>query len=382
MQIIDSDGHLHEPFDLFERHMEKEFYSMRPRIVDLRDEERDTGRWLVEGRLVPRLPFTRGVGGGGFRYQTPRHAQMKAKDNSLDDIEGRLKDLDQMRIDFQIVYPTALVWVFDLQNRELAAAVCRAYNNYVAEQCAKAPKRMNGVALVPIQDPPAASAEARRAVQKLGLAGVVIPGIVGTNPLHSKEFISFFETINELDVPIGFHAVTGMHDTPWADCFTDFFSTHVTAMPFSMMVGMMSLVRSGLLTTLPHLRCAFLEIGASWLPYWNWWVGKHIEHVLEPRAGRKESSWGREPYELPPTVHEPGEDILEGRILSGFEGDENLRPIIDQLGSKAFMYASDYPHSDMDWDGVETIKASEALTSAEKAALLGDNARRFYNLQI
>jgi len=79
MQVIDSDGHLHEPFDLFERHMEKEFSPMRPRIVDLRDEPRDTGRWLVEGRLVPRLPFTKGVGGGGFRYQTPRHREMRQK---------------------------------------------------------------------------------------------------------------------------------------------------------------------------------------------------------------------------------------------------------------------------------------------------------------
>ena len=382
MQVIDSDGHLHEPFDLFERYMEKEFYPMRPRIVDLRDEERDTGRWLVEGRLVPRLPFTKGVGGGGFRYQTPRHEQMKAKDNSLDDIEGRLQDMDRMEIDFQIVYPTALVWAFDLENKDLAAAVCRAYNNYIAEQCAKAPKRLGGVALVPIQDPAAAVTEARRAVQKLGLNGVVIPGIVGNTPLHAKEFVPFFETMNELDAPIGFHAVTGMHYTPWADCFTDFFATHVTAMPFSMMVGMMSMVHTGLLKKLPHLRCAFLEIGASWLPYWNWWVGKHIEHVLEPRAGRKESAWGREPYELAATVHAPNEDILAGRILSGFEGDENLRSIIDQLGSKGFMYASDYPHSDMDWNRVQTIKGSEALTSAEKADLLGENARRFYNLRI
>jgi predicted TIM-barrel fold metal-dependent hydrolase len=382
MQVIDSDGHLHEPFDLFERHIEKEFYSMRPRVVELREEQRDEGRWLVEGRLVPRLPFTKGVGGGGFRYQTPRHSQMKAKDNSLDDIEGRLQDMDEMGIDFQIVYPTAVVWVFDVENKELAAAACRAYNNYVAEQCAKAPKRLGGVALVPIQDPAAAVEEARRAVQKLGLLGAVIPGIVGNNPLHAKEFTPFFETMNELNAPIGFHAVTGMHYTPWADCFTDFFSTHVTAMPFSMMVAMMSMVRSGLLKALPHLRCAFLEIGASWFPYWTWWVGKHIEHVREPRAGRKESSWGREPYELPSTVHGPMEDILEGRILSGFETDENLRVILDQLGSKGFMYASDYPHSDMEWNRVQAIQGSEALSSAEKADLLGENARRFYNLQI
>lgn len=110
-------------------------------------------------------------------------------------------------------------------------------------------------------------------------------------------------------------------------------------------------------------------------------MGKHIEHVLEPRAGRKESAWEREPCELPATVHEPGEDILEGRILSGFEGDENLRSF-DQLGSKGFMYASDYPHGDMDWGRVQAIKGSEALSTDEKAALLGENARRFYNLSI
>src|SRR5207244_8697444 len=108
MQVIESDGHLHEPVDLFERHMEKEFFSMRPRIVDMRDEQRDTGRWLIEGKLVPRLPFTKGVGGGGFLYQTPRHGQMRAIDNSLDDIEGWLQDMEQMEIAFQIGYPTEL----------------------------------------------------------------------------------------------------------------------------------------------------------------------------------------------------------------------------------------------------------------------------------
>lgn len=107
-----------------------------------------------------------------------------------------------MEIDYQIVYPTALVCVFDMDNRELAAAVCRAYNNYIAEQCAKAPNRLGGVALVPIQDPPAAIGEARRAVQELGLQGVVIPGMVGNKPLHAKEFIAFFETMNEFDAPM------------------------------------------------------------------------------------------------------------------------------------------------------------------------------------
>jgi len=170
-------------------------------------------------------------------------------------------------------------------------------------------------------------------------------------------------------------------DTPWADCFTDFFSTHVTAMPFSMMVGMMSVARMGILARYPNLRCAFLEIGATWFPYWAWWVGKHIEHVRGPRGdGRHEGNWGRDPYTLPETIREPMEDILAGRILSGFEDDENLRAVIDQVGAGSLMYASDYPHSDMDWGRVAAIKNNDSITREERAALLGGNAQRFYKL--
>jgi hypothetical protein len=36
----------------------------------------------------------------------------------------------------------------------------------------------------------------------------------------------------------------------------------------------------------------------------------------------------------------------------------------------------------MEWNRVQAIKGSEALTVVEKADLLGGNAQRFYNLQI
>ena len=214
MLTIDSDGHLHEPFDLFDRYIEKEFHALRPRVIDMPGEPRDQGRWVAEGRVVPRIPFSRGVGGGGFNYPTPRHKQMKARDNSLDDVPGRLDDLDLMGVDYQVVFPTSLVWVFDLDNAELAGAVCRAYNDYVAEQCSKASKRLNAIAMVPIQDPTGAAEEAKRAVGELGLAGVLLPGMVGNRPLHAPEYEPFFAAVDELDTPIGFHAVTGMHDTP------------------------------------------------------------------------------------------------------------------------------------------------------------------------
>lgn len=379
MRVIDSDGHFHEPHYLFEEYIEKEYWSKRPRVAKIQGHALEEGRWVVEGRVVPRVPFSNGVGAGGFQYMTPRFKHMHMKDNSLDDVEGRLKDLDQLGIDVQVAYPTAFAWVYDVEDKGLAAACCRAHNNYVADRCKQAPNRLKGVALVPLQDPPAAIEEMRRAVKELGLAGVIIPGIIGQRPLHSPEFYPFFKAANDLDCPIGFHAVTGMHYTPWADCFKDFFSTHITAMPFSMMVALMSVTRMGIMEECPNLRCAFLEIDSTWLYYWARWVNKHVEDAPRVRSGHHlEPGWGEDPYLLPETSRDPMEYIKQGRFLTGYDEHEDLRYLIDRLGMKTFMYASDYPHSDTEWDRIPNTKALKALSDEEKSAMLGDNAARFY----
>ena len=53
----------------------------------------------------------------------------------LDDVEGRLKDLDKEGIDIQVAYPNIMAMASHLDNGDLAAAMCRAYNNYTAEKC-------------------------------------------------------------------------------------------------------------------------------------------------------------------------------------------------------------------------------------------------------
>jgi uncharacterized protein len=383
MIVIDSDGHMHEPYDLFERYIDKAYWSRRPRIVKIDGHPLDHGRWLFEGKMAPRMPMTAGVGAGGLRYKGPRHTRMHARDDTLDDVPGRLADMDQLGIDVMVVYPTALPWVSDLYDHDLAAACCRAYNDYVANQCRQAPERLKAVALVPMQDPSAAAEEARRAVRELGLVGVTIPGIVGNEPLSQPKFLPFFEAIAELDTALGLHAVTGMHYTPWSDCFRDFFQTHITCMPFSMMVGLTSMIRAGLFERFANLRVGYLEIGASWLPYWAWWVGHHVAEWEETnfQGSPDMADWGESSYKLPST-RRPLEYIQEGRIYSGFETDENLRQVIDGLGAGALMYASDYPHGDMSWTRVPETRAMENLTGAEKDALLGGNAARFYKLPL
>ncbi|MBI2182815.1 MAG: hypothetical protein HYU31_18610 [Deltaproteobacteria bacterium] len=71
-------------------------------------------------------------------------------------------------------------------------------------------------------------------------------------------------------------------------------------------------------------------------------------------------------------------------MLVGCEGNEWILPyVIKQCGAEAFSYASDYPH-EVDLVAAkqmihETIERPD-LTHAEKTAVLGENAKRFFRI--
>ncbi|HYA28934.1 MAG TPA: amidohydrolase family protein, partial [Acidobacteriota bacterium] len=85
------------------------------------------------------------------------------------DLATRLRDMDTEGIDVSVLFPTSSFAVNSMIERDYAIAYARAYNDFISDVCKQSP-RLKGVALVPLQDPQAAVAEANRAVTKLGLA--------------------------------------------------------------------------------------------------------------------------------------------------------------------------------------------------------------------
>ena len=79
-----------------------------------------------------------------------------------------------------------------LDDGDLAAAMCRAYNNYVAEQSRGFNGRIRPVAAVALQNPVEAAKEVRRAVKDLGLVGTVVTGTVRAKKSRRSLLRSFF----------------------------------------------------------------------------------------------------------------------------------------------------------------------------------------------
>ena len=111
--------------------------------------------------------------------------------------------MDREGIDVQVVYPNIMAMASLLDDGELAAAMCRAYNDYAWEKSRNANGRIRPIATVALQQPQEAAKELRRAIKELGCAGTVVPGIVGQRNLDDPTSRHFFAKPMSLEPPSG-----------------------------------------------------------------------------------------------------------------------------------------------------------------------------------
>src|SRR5436309_14072035 len=113
-------------------------------------------------------------------------------------------DLDG--IDAAFLYPSLGLFAGAIQDGELAAAVCRGYNRWLADYCKPYPDRLFGVAMLPLQSIEAAIDELRFARKELGFrAAFIRPNPYGGRQLHDPAYEPFWAAAEELDMAIGLH---------------------------------------------------------------------------------------------------------------------------------------------------------------------------------
>src|SRR5215475_10409403 len=281
------------------------------------------------------------------------------------DIPTRLKDMDKEGIDVSVLFPTSSFAVNSFVEREYAVAYARAYNDFIAEFCKQSP-RLKGVALVPLQDPKAAVAEANRAVTKLGLASITVATQGMKEHLGSQTFWPLYEELERLNVPLCVH---NRREGPAGEIrFDSFIFMHTIGRPVETFIQFAGLMYGGVAERFPDLRVAFLECGVGWVPYW-------IERMDEEWEKRGK-------VEAPLCKKKPSEYLTSENIYYGCEPEEKMISyVVGEIGSKTLMYASDYPHWDMSWpESASILWNREDLSLDVKKDLLLNNAKRFYNL--
>lgn len=349
-RLVDADAHFIEPEDMWVRYLDSEFRQMAPRrAVD------GTGR---NGLLI----------GSDFFLSTPSSYQ--------DTPASRLVAMDGEGIDSMVLYPTVGLFFAGIEQFDLYAALCRAFNNWARDYCSASPHRLFAPAMVPQSDVFESIKEARRGVVELGLKGVFLR----PNPINGRTFDHpawepLWCLLEELDTPLVLHEGTSAGRTlmqAGRDRYDNHLFRHAVSHPCEHMMAMLSLICGGVLERHPRMRVVHVEAGCGWVPYW---IERMDHHVTT--KGATINAGGRAKLTLLPS------EYFKRQCLVSADPEENLlAEVVSAVGSdENIAFSTDYPHSDHEFQGMFAKCAGRPeLTEQNKARILGENAVRVFRL--
>ena len=229
-RIYDADAHVKFSPRMWET-LPSEYASRRPRPLRAADESGMgswNNGWLIDGKMEPH-PFGPGTQGA----DKPRDVLVdfgasaeKATSFDLSSPQARLHDMDQLGIDCQMLFPTTLYAKMS-SDPGFEAAMYRAYNRYIGEQCRYSPRRLKWAGLLPLRDK-AQSIEALDEMQTLGATAAVVYGTVEDKLLSNPSFKFVWDELVRRRLPLCVHM--GMSYPPFEKLSENRLEAHAIGM--------------------------------------------------------------------------------------------------------------------------------------------------------
>ncbi|MER7763979.1 amidohydrolase family protein [Streptomyces sp. NPDC097619] len=279
-------------------------------------------------------------------------------DRTLWDPAVRVGDLDRLGVDVQVLSSTPLMFGYDLP-ADRAADWCRTVNSRILEYSAYAPDRLAPLCQVPLQDTEAACAALTEAVGQ-GFRGVHIGNHLGDRDLDHGALREFLTHCAHEDAAVLVHP----WDLPTGPRFSRYMLAWLAGMAAETHLTILSLILSGAFEELPgSLRLLFAHGGGSF-PY---------------LLGRADNAWHRRDLvradsPLPPSAY-TGRFSVDSAVFD----PGALRLLVDVMGADHVLLGSDHPFP-LGEEEIGRLVRDSALTEAEKEAVLGGNAVRFFGL--
>ena len=233
------------------------------------------------------------------------------------------------------LYGTELIF-----SEDMARAVARAVNDWIAKEWLDRDPRLRASITVPTQNVEFAVEEIERCAKDKRFVQVQVLAMQET-PLGRRSWWPLFAAAERHGLPIGIHpGSTYRHATTslgWPSYYIEDYTAYAQA--FQSQLG--SLICEGAFAKFPGLKVVLLESGVTWLPAFLWRISKFWRGVRAevPWVDRSPADIVREhvrltivPFDAPPDA-----EVVE-RIVDHLRSDEIL------------LYASDYPHWQFDGD--------------------------------
>jgi predicted TIM-barrel fold metal-dependent hydrolase len=358
-QLISADSHVNPPPTIWRDYLSAEFHDRAPRL-----ESTAEGDFQVfEGRRTPLLGINAMAGRKFEDYSLNVRRLSEQRPGGWDPAE-RLKDQDLDGVQAEVMYGGGPL---PSQDPALRRASFFAYNDWLADFCSVAPKRLLGMAYIPCESADVAIAEVRRAARK-GLAGAVIPRFPhGGGNWFDPQWEPLWDTFVEVGWPAGVHVGGRGREMAMPSTDSTGFLADLLMSKFAMGEAISILVLSGILERHPQLRVISVEGQIGWLSFAHY----YLDHL-----------WERHRFWTKSNLKEPPSHYFKRQVYATFMEDPVGLRECHHIGIDKIMWSSDYPHSETTWPKSRELTDGwfKEFDAQDRFRICAGNARQLYNL--
>jgi len=299
------------------------------------------------------------------RYGDPRTIERQKQlrvelDRKLTSVEQRLADMERMGIDVQAISTSPMQYYYGL-DIDLGRQASRTVNQRLAEIVASHPDRFVGLGTVPLQAPEIAVAELEYCMKSLGFRGLEIGTNVGGVELSDSRFEAFFARAEELN------AIIFLHPSGFTEPrrLTQHFLTNVIGNPLDTTVALAHIVFGGVLERHPGLKFVAAH-GGGYMGHYP----ARMDHAYKVRPECHDH------ITRPPSYYMK-KIYYDTMVFSHVQ----LEHLVNLWGAGHVVIGTDYPYDMGYYKPVDFVNKTNALTRAQKAAIIGGNAAKLLGLK-
>lgn len=277
------------------------------------------------------------------------------------DVDGLLNEQDRSGVDMTVV-SNPMFYVSGSKIDLTSPENCKVYNAFVANICAKHPKRLVAIAAGNPFAGDEMLKEVERTVKDYGLRGVSVNSSVAGKYLDSPDAFPFFDLVSGLGVPVFIHPPGEPLGTEKMRDFEVLLA--VVGRLWDTTLTVYRMILSGVLERFPKLRIVAAHVGGA-IPM----IPRRIDYGLGYEVAtphhltRAPSSYLSQVYVDTVSFHPPA-----------------VRCAVETLGADHVVLGSDFPP--MGFPLSESVKAvtGAALSKTDEQKVLGGNARSLYRI--
>ena len=275
----------------------------------------------------------------------------------MEGIGQRLRDMDRMGIDVQVMSPVPPQFNYQA-DPGLCAEASRLINESLAEAASRS-NRLIAVGTVPLQDCSRAITELENCMARLAMPGIEIGANAGPDELSTSRLEPFWARAEELG------AVILLHPTSFAsDRLSQHYLSNIIGNPLETTVAAAHLIFDGVVDRYPDLRIILAHGGAYTAAY----------------AARMDHAWGARPDCRGRISRPPGEFLSRFWFDTIVFATDQLRFLFEKFGPDRLLIGTDYAFDMGEYDPVELVLQTPDIDADAAARICGLNASGLFGL--